>query len=218
MRLLRYIVFFSFSLSCSQDHQQRESAGQLCEKGFSYRANTCVRDSDQCPQVLIGEDNTCEQLPCNNSLYFDGQYCVVQPNTSLITEKTNLNIIPSFIDICLNAGTPAESFTLHGVLYYGLHEAGLLSEQSSIDLSPDETKCHLAKSQIFSSQRTKIIFPYSGLTDLAPLQMFEYASNIKELIIDVEKNTTMDCPLTKKSVCKFVPLSINTSPIKKFQK
>jgi hypothetical protein len=201
-------------ISCGEnflvDGETREISpyGGGCSGDYSLRSEVCVRDSDQCPRSLILSNDSCSLLPCNNSLYFDGRYCV---SSSAFAPSSFQDPVPTPIDsfstLCLKPDwTTEQTLTNLGLIYLGLDNAGLLSEDN-FSLTADNTTCAITRSYIFDSQVEEVTFPFKGLSDLTPLQAFEYATNIKDLYIEVSRDTLMSCPLTDTAVCKFIPFT-----------
>ena len=214
LRLLLITMIISIT-GCSGkpivEKQKRKKTpyGGNCNGDFSLRGNYCVRKTDQCPKNLILEDESCKQTPCNNNLYFDGNYCITPPETALRAnsrkQKQPLTQIEPFSSLCLKADwTDEQKITNLGIAYLGLKSKNLLTSDN-FSLAADPTTCALAKSYIFDNSTYRIDFPFKGLTDLTPLQAFEYATNITQLYIEVARGTIMSCPVTNKEICIFIP-------------
>lgn len=197
---------------CSSDDEKRKKLvwGTACFGDFSVRGNTCVRTSDQCPRSLIEDDSSCKQVPCNNNLFFDGNYCA-RADTSLPLDEEDAAEEPAptppFNDLCLKADwTSEQKYTNLGFITLGLEKKGLLGSEQ-FELSASEKTCALARDYIFANSTTKIEFPLSGLSDLTPINAFEYATNVEEIYLEVSRNTLMACPLTDTTRCKFIPFT-----------
>ena len=212
LTLLLALLYLGCNENFTVDAEKRNTNNSaLCFGDFEKRLATCVRVADQCPRSLVLEDDSCLQTPCNNNLYYNGEYCTLQPpeeeESNALYSNTTLNI-PAFIDLCTSvAWDTAQTYTNLGVIYLGFQNDDLFGEKDSTTLSASGENCTIAQKYIFDEKTISVKFPYKGLIDMTPLQAFEYAQNVKELIINVAPGVAMACPLSDTSRCKFIPFS-----------
>jgi hypothetical protein len=210
MLLTFYLSFFSIAACQGNifvDPETRKAAPSFsCTNEYENRGGICVRTADQCPSSLVTTDDSCMQTPCNNDRYYNGLYCVVE------TEEAPLNLedtpIPDFSTSCTEpTWDDAQSYTNLGLIYLGFMNDTVFQEKGSLALEATSKNCSLAQSYIFNPSIVSVKFPYQGLTDVTPLQAFEYATNVKEVVVSVAPGVTMSCPLSDATRCKFIPFS-----------